>query len=356
MAKYIGYVEASRDFEGGGIKRKKGQGYSVTDIGEIAPYEPGGRPDIPRDPNAPAGDFIRTPQGKYITDFTKPEIREDYISPELRRRGTFSPGFADNTFVKDESDTALEQNYNTTLDTIRNEYLQKQTILDGMPPGSPQHQFLSSRNVMEQEQKFNEADIKYQLAKRKFQDLDDDNTIDPIQTNLAKRQILAKTFKFELPSVKPLFTRQQTQLKLGELNQRIDSLDYDREKANIEAEILFGLNWERTVPEVKTFIDSKFAEKEKNIINISEPGVVIPGVGKGKYDISKFKLKGKRDDPKVIAKIRKKIKEYQKKGVKVPKSMQEFIDLPKVETDADYDALKSGQEFIAPDGTTRRKP
>ena len=203
MAKYTGYVETSRDFEYDGKTYKKGQGYSRTDTGAISQYEPGGRPEIPRDPNAPEGDFVKTPQGKYVTDFSKPKVRGDYGSVYESSSGStsgqarsFSPGIPQVERVK-RADDLLKENYNLTQDGIQSEFLQKQRIINELPKDSSEFAFLSARNQMEQTQKFAKADTDYQQIMQKFEDLNNDKTIDSQQTQMAQMTLLDKTYKLD---------------------------------------------------------------------------------------------------------------------------------------------------------------
>ena len=181
MAKYTGYVGSSAT----------GRGYAYSRETGIVPVAE--KPDMPRDPGAPAGDFVRAPSGKYITDFSRqPQTRGDY----LEDRAWTAPdelGFQEQT----SAEKRLEENYNIVQDMIRNEYLQKSQAILQLPPDSNQSIFLNARLEQEQFNKFAKADADYQSTLVKLQTISKDNTLDFQQSTLAGNEVVNGVYKFD---------------------------------------------------------------------------------------------------------------------------------------------------------------
>lgn len=230
MAKYTGYVESAEDFVGGGIRRKKGGGYRILEGGRIEEYQPGGRPK--EEELSPRSRYdtniTQIPQtGKYTIGASGEMVPENIGQQLISEGRAFEiPGFAERP-AKDDVDASLEQSYKLTLDTIRNEYFEQEKSLMQLPPNSPQYQFMEARLQAEMQQKFSKADLDYQKTLQKFEDLDRDNTIDSRQTRMAKKLLLNKTFKFEMP--KESLPKQVTDLELSDeylkLSNALNKLD-----------------------------------------------------------------------------------------------------------------------------------
>lgn len=189
MAKYTGYVGRS----------DTGRGYAYSREQGIEPVE--FRPSISPAPGAPEGDFVRALSGKYITDFAKPSVRGDYLQeqgrafdlPAAMTRQPTPPG---------QADDRLDEEYNTAQMVINNEYLEKSNALSALPPESRQYMVMMGRLEAVNIQQLTKLDAEYNTSKKKFQELNYDNTIDPSQTEFAKNTYMNRSpiFKFKSPT------------------------------------------------------------------------------------------------------------------------------------------------------------
>lgn len=304
------------------------------------------------DPNAPIGDFIKTSEGTYITPqwtsnisgerrkyfsdpsqlesrtqrkvfedkgrrYTDVPVEEYQSSPagqRLEEQGrAFTASVWEDITPEDPSFDMLDQQYDYAMTAATNKMLEKHQIVDGLPPGSPQFQILSSQIAMEYQQRASEVGLERDLIQKKFKDLSENPNFSLEHKALGYREILNKSKVFRIGTTTPQQLEKTVvtpQEKTTALSERIAKLTKAHESAPEGS------------PEETAFYRERHQLRKELAQSQGKDYLDVPTHYKGKN------IKGVSaliDSPAAVKKkAQKLIEKYKERGLSLPWQLQSY--------------------------------